>query len=213
MLPTDEEIQNLSRTGDVFRFAIVGFSATELALEELISDSLLTSHSVELTRLSIDFKVDLAIGLGLLSRDSKGLLIKLSKIRNFYAHEFNVGTDYCPHQELKSCLSNVHRKIIGEYFDKADNFKEVLRISFIAAYYELIDLIARQQASRKKRAEALFNARAILEVIAPKDKDEEFNEIRRSASYEKLSKEVEEKKKELFLRETGKPSGKPEVGS
>jgi hypothetical protein len=209
MLPTNEEIQNLISTGDVFRYAVVGISAIELALEELISESLLTSHRVELTKLTIELKVDLSIGLGLLSRDSKGLLIKLSKIRNYYAHEFKTGTDYCPHEELKSCFSKVHRSIVGDYYAKADNFKETLRISFIAAYYELTNSIERQQAKRKHRDEALLHIEAVLEATKP-----EPNEIFRSdgflRAYERLDKVVEEKKKEILLRKGEKLNGQPE---
>jgi len=123
MLPTDEQIRSLASTGDVFKFAVVGFSAIEAALEELISESLLTEHQVELKRLSVELKADLAIALGLFERDSKGLLMKLSKLRNFYAHQFTVGADYCSVAELKSSFGESQRALAREHFTNANTFR------------------------------------------------------------------------------------------
>ncbi|MDO8343946.1 MAG: hypothetical protein Q7T48_12145 [Cellvibrio sp.] len=198
-LPTNEEISNLIQSGDVFRISISGVSAIELALELLISESLLTSHRVELSRLSIDFKVDLSIGLGLLHSDSKGLLVKLSKIRNFYAHSFDIGVDFCPHTELRSCFSKSHRSFVGDRCDTASNFLEAVRISFIAAYHELVQLIEFQRLKRIQRSEALLHVRAVLEATEPADK-EEHKKTLQSKAYAELNNSVEEKKKEILSR-------------
>lgn len=203
MLPSDDEILNLCASGDVLRHAIVGFSAIERALEELISSSLLASHKLEMRNISIGFKVDLLIGLGLMSRDSKGLLVKLSKIRNFYAHEFNSETEYCSHQELKSCLSNSHRSIIKEYFDTANTFKEVLRISIFAAYYEIVNLIEHQRKLKTKRAEAHLRMLAVLDVAGMTK--EEHERVTQTDSYKQLARRVEKRKAEMSLEKSGKP--------
>lgn len=198
MLPTEEQIQNLVSTGDVFKYAIVGFSAIETALEELISESLLTSHRVELKRLSVELKADLSIALGLFDRDSKGLLLKLSKVRNFYAHEFTSGADYCSADELKSSFGEAQRSIAREYYANAKTFREALRVAFISAYYEIVGAIERVKAKKKQRAEAILHIEALLAVTensAPSVPRDAF--LREK---ERLERAIEEKKRELSIK-------------
>jgi hypothetical protein len=199
MLPTDSEIKKLAQTGDVFRHAVVGFSAIEIALEELIAQALLSSHRVELGKLTFGFKVDLAIGLGLLHRDSKGLLIKLSKIRNHYAHEFKTGGEYCHPSELKSCFSESQRSIAEDHFEGATSFESILRVAFVSAFYEIRNAIARQQAMKIKRAEAMLHVQAVLAATEPTDE-----QVPRSEAFlketERLDRLIEEKKTEIVAR-------------
>lgn len=182
-LPTDEEIGELAKTGDPFRYAIIGFSAIESALEALISESLTKPHRLELRRLSFSFKVDLAIGVGGLNHESKGLLIKLAKIRNFYAHDFALREEYCSASELASCMNEIHRQTAAERLTSAETFGDVLGIAFIVAYYELRSNIERVQKRKQQLKDAAAHARAVLTVIKPTLD---------------LSKEVEERKKKLL---------------
>lgn len=190
-LPSDTELKNLLATGDSLRFAIVGFSALESALEALIAESLPSPHPIELKRLSFGLKLDLAIGLGSLSIESKGLLLKLSKIRNYYAHELSP-TDYCAPQELVSAMTSQHRTIVGERLETATTFMEVLGLGFIAAYSELTGSIKQVQKYKEHIQDVKLHTKALLEVIGPIP-----DHVLESSAYHELGKKIEKKKAEL----------------
>jgi hypothetical protein len=166
MLPTEDEVHALVKTGDVFRYAIVGFSAIEAAFEELIVESLVTSHRLELRRISFELKVDFAIGLGVFPAQSKPLLTKLSKIRNYYAHEFSAQAEYCSPAELKSCFSAAQRSLAGDYYAGAETFREAMRVGFISAYYEALRSVEGVRAEKKRRAEARLEIEAVQAATA-----------------------------------------------
>lgn len=165
MLPTDDDIKRLSMTGDPFRYAVAGFAAIELALETLIAASMVRTHRVELKRLSVGLKVDLAIALGVLSLDSKGLVLQLSRVRNFYAHEFKIGKELCSAADLKACFGKRQRAFAEEHLDAARDFTETLRVAFIIAYYELVSAIQAIEHRKKQRQEAQLEVEAVLAVI------------------------------------------------
>ncbi|WP_017942550.1 MULTISPECIES: hypothetical protein [unclassified Thioalkalivibrio] len=193
MLPTDEDIQRLSASGDPFKYAVVGFSAIELALEKLISNALPAAHRVELRKLSVGLKVDLAIALGLLTVESKGLLLKLNKIRNFYAHEFRSDVEPCTAAELKSCFGPSHRTLADEHLAGAATFTETLRVGFVSTYYELIGRIRWVQDRKAKREEAVLHAEAVLAATEPRQPDSEHFRTELNS----LSQKIEKKKQEL----------------
>lgn len=164
VLPSQERVHTLIKTGDVFRYAIVGFSAIEAALDCLIVETLVTTHKLELRRLSAELKVDLAIGLGVLDKESKGLICRLSKIRNHYAHSLDSEGEYCSIDELKSCFSKRHRELSGEYFAGIETFMEAMRVSFVAVYYELLAAIEHRKESKIARVEAAIGAEAAIAI-------------------------------------------------
>ncbi|MFI5165608.1 MAG: hypothetical protein ACHQQS_03230 [Thermoanaerobaculales bacterium] len=166
-LPSDSEIQLLAATGDPFRYAIVGFSAIEGAVEELISESIPTSHRLELERLSFAFKLDLAVALGTLRPDSKGLFLKLSRVRNYYAHQFNSAQDYCPPVELLSSMSAVQRKMAGEHLTKETGFAPALRAAFVVAFYDVKRQIERIKEHKLQAQDARDHAEALLQLLEP----------------------------------------------
>ena len=206
MLPSEEQIHSLIRTGDVFKYAVVGFTAIEAAIDELISESLHTSHRLEVKRLSIDLKVDLLIALGSLRKDSKGLLIKLSKARNYYAHEFADAKDYCPLQELISCFGKHHRETAKENIETIRAFKDALRVSFITAYYDVLAGIERIKEIKRKKEEHLLHIEAILAVTEKPVSSAIPPEMAQEAM-DKLDRAIEEKKLELIAMKGNKAVG------
>ena len=210
MLLTLEQIQALSKTGDVFRYAVVGFSAVETALEELLIESLVTSHGVELSRLSVELKLDLAIGLGVIGRKSKPLMMKLSKVRNFYAHEFAVDAEYCPVAELKSCFSPRQRLLAGKYFAAADTFREGLRVAFITAYYDVVGAIDGLKKRKKDRAAALLHAEAVLSVTT--EEIGLFSAPTEAETSARLDALIEQRKQEIIAKQKAHtiPPNQPE---
>jgi hypothetical protein len=206
MLPSEEQIHSLIRTGDVFKYAVVGFTAIEAAIDELISDSLHTSHRLELKRLSTDLKVDLLLALGSLRKDSKGLLIKLSKARNYYAHEFVGAEDYCPPQELISCFGKHQRETAKEHIEAIQTFKDALRVSFITAYYDVLAGIERLKEIKRKREEHLLHVEAILAVTKEPVSSSVPPGMAQRAT-DRLNQAIEEKKRELIAKKSGNAGG------
>jgi hypothetical protein len=204
MLPSQEQIHSLIKTGDAFKYAVVGFTAIEAAIDELILDSLHTSHQLELKRLSVDLKVDLLIGLGSLRRDSKGLLVKLSKARNYYAHEFVGTADYCKPQELVSCFGKHQRDLAKEHLEGVRSFRDALRVAFIAGYYDVVSGIERLKEIKRQREEHLLHVEALLAVKAPIDPSLVPSDMAKKAK-EDLDKAIEEKKREIQAKRRGDP--------
>jgi hypothetical protein len=203
MLPTNEKIVNLAHTGDVFRHAIVGFSIIEAALEELLAHALVSSHKVELSRMTVGLKVDLAIALGLLQVESKGLIMKLSKIRNHYAHEVEQNNEYCDYQEVKSCFSETQRSLAREHFDPINTFAGALRIAFVCAFYEIKGAITRQERIKQQRAAVALDIQALLDVIPENNEYLQTEGVQRAK--ELLESKIEKRKAELregLVRET-----------
>ena len=196
MLPTQEQIHALIKTGDIFKYAVVGFSAIEAAIDELVTESFHTSHRVELNRLSTELKVDLLIALGTLRKESKGLLVKLSRARNFYAHEFAGDAEYCPHQELISCFGKHHREMAHEHLGNIQTFRDALKVSFIAAYYDVVGGIERLKDFKKQRAEHLLHVEALLAVTENPVSVDVPADVAKKAKDE-LDEAIEAKRREL----------------
>lgn len=205
MLPSEEQIQSLFRTGDVFKYAVVGFTAIEMAIDELIADSLNSSHRLEVKRLSIDFKVDLLISLGSLHKDSKGLILKLSKARNYYAHEFVGAEDFCPPQDLISCFGKHQREMTQKHIEAPFSFKYALRISIITAYYDVLAGIERLKEIKRKREDHLLHVEALLAVDKPVSSPIRPEVAQRAT--DELKQAIEEKKREILAKKMGKVDG------
>lgn len=199
MLPSQEQIHSLIKTGDVFKYAVVGFTAIEAAIDELISDSFHTNHRVEVTRLSTDLKVDLLIALGSLRKDSKGLINKLSKTRNYYAHEFVGANEYCQPQELISCFGKHQREMAKDHIEAIATFKDALRVSFITAYYDVIAGIERLKRIKREREKHLLHVEALLAVTKEPDLSSHDPELIKRLEVE-LNQAIEEKKQEIVAK-------------
>lgn len=196
MLPTEEQIHSLIKTGDIFKYSVAGFSAIEAAIDVLVSESFHTSHRVELNRFSTELKVDLLIALGTLRKESKGLLVKLSKARNFYAHEFAGDVEYCPQQELISCFSKHHREMVREHIGDIQTFRDALKVSFIAAYYDIIAGIERLREFKKQRTEHLLHVEALL-AVTERPVSSPFHAEMAKKAKDELDQAIEAKKHEI----------------
>ena len=65
---------------------IRGTSLIERILNVAVSEALPNQHVIELSRMSFQLRIDLAIGLGVLPADTRSTYIKLYKIRSRFAH-------------------------------------------------------------------------------------------------------------------------------
>ncbi len=184
----NEDILKLTMTGDPFRMTVVGFSAIEKALEELISESMPRKHRLELRRLSASFKVDLAIGLGVFGLEFKGILLKLNKIRNRYAHEVDI--DKLPF-EREELLSAMEKK----QCDSISSNDDPIAVLAFAVFTTYIDITSRTKwvnIQKKERVRKLAEMKALLEETPS------FPEIRESEYYKDLDARIEARKQEYI---------------
>lgn len=196
MIPSNEDIGRLISTGDPFRISVVGFSAIEKVLEELISESLSNKHRLELSRLSPSFKVDLAIGLGVFDINFKGIVLKLAKIRNKYAHEVNEKNIPFDVKELISSMEDVQRKSIRN--KESPEPVSVLGFAVLTTFIDITSRIKWLDIQRQQRLEKLAELRAVL------DETPVFNDVKETEYYLKLSERIEKRKQDYLEK---KPQG------
>ncbi|HHF2901013.1 TPA: hypothetical protein ACPJ2K_003453 [Vibrio alginolyticus] len=136
----DVQLEQFLLLDDPMKVSIIGFSIIELQLEKLIALSLGKDHKVEIKKMNAKMKVDLAIALSVFPKEYKGVLIKLSKLRNEYAHQVYV--DSKPHiiNDIESCLSNSQRGALKKSRSGYGDI-EVLRYAIVSTI-----LVARQCA-------------------------------------------------------------------
>lgn len=154
MLPSNEQIRTILSSKDNFRLAIIGFSSIEQALNLLILEALSTTHKLELQKLSIELKLDLAIALRVLRKESKGLVKNLSKIRNYYAHSYKQEANFNTVSELKSYFSQAQRKMASTHFKNAITYTDTLCLAISIAYYEIegsIKILKNQKIKKSKK--------------------------------------------------------------
>ena len=190
MSVTNEDILKLTMTGDPFRMTVVGFSAIEEALEELISESMPRKHRLELKRLSASFKVDLAIGLGVFDLEFKGVLLKIGKIRNRYAHEVDIDKLPFERKELLSAMEKKQR-------DSISSNEDPIAVLAFAIFTTYIDVTSRTKWVNIQRQERVKKLEEIKAVLA---ETPSFPEIRESEYYKDLDARIEARKQK-FLNE------------
>lgn len=188
--PSNEDIGQLISKGDPFRIAVVGFSAIESVLEELISVSLPKKHSLELSRLSPTFKVDLAIGLGVLEIEFKGIVLKLGKIRNIYAHEVNLDTVPFSANELISSMEKTQRNSIDN--TKSQDPVGVLGFAVLTTFIHLTSIIKLLGIQKLKRIDMLAEMKALL------DEEPMSEDVKKTDAYKELDERIEKRKKEYL---------------
>lgn len=105
-----QDLQGIVDSPDLFRVAIKGHQAIDIALANLIVEALPNPHRVEVMRISFLLKIDLAIGLSVLEADSRPLFAYLNKIRNCFAHDPEASFNA---QDLANALSPFQRYLLG----------------------------------------------------------------------------------------------------
>ncbi|WP_141638598.1 hypothetical protein [Halomonas sp. KM-1] len=164
MKSSNEDISHIIQTRDPFKISVLGFSAIEEALEQLIQEALPSPHKLETQRLSPSFKVDLAIGLGVFPHDFKGIVIKLSKIRNAYAHEFDLKVKPFKSSELVSAMPEEQRTSVSTIKNDDEDI-QVLSFSVFTTYIEVTSRIKYFRQVRAERVRKFAQLKATLEEI------------------------------------------------
>lgn len=110
----ENEIDRLLQIDDSMKISILGFSLIEEKIERLIELGLDSEHRVEIKRMSTMIKVDLAVGLGVLSPDYKGVIKKLYQLRNEYSHKIYIESYPNQIDHIESSLSTIQRNVLKE---------------------------------------------------------------------------------------------------
>ena len=105
----DEQLGLFLLLDDPMKVSLIGFSIIESQLEKLITLSLSEDHKVEIKKMNARMKVDLVIALGTFPNEYKGILLKLSKLRNEYAHQVYINSQPNIINQIESSLSNSQR--------------------------------------------------------------------------------------------------------
>ncbi|MDS1833522.1 hypothetical protein QX240_22645 [Vibrio vulnificus] len=140
----DDQIEQFLLLDDLMKISIIGFSIIESEIEKLINLGLGEDHQVEVKKMSVRIKVDLAIALGTFPHSYKGIFGKLADLRNEYAHKVYIGSIPMPLHHIKSSLSSSQHaalKLKNSYTDT-----EVLRYAILSTI-----LVARQCAKNFSR--------------------------------------------------------------
>ncbi|EMA2482227.1 hypothetical protein U2G54_003708 [Vibrio fluvialis] len=110
----ENEIDRLLQLDDSMKISVLGFSLIEEKIERLIELGLDSEHRVEIKKMSTMIKVDLAVGLGVLPSDYKGLIKKLYQLRNEYAHKIYIESFPKQIDHIESSLSTSQRDALRE---------------------------------------------------------------------------------------------------
>lgn len=139
---------------DPLQIVIRGHLYVEAELITLISEALKDSEALDLSRLGFPTKIDLAVALGLLSRDEKAPYIYLNKLRNSLAHNLNSDIGEKEEQELFNTLRADQKEAVSERF-RTGMFPSLLRGILTLLDVQLETRIQALKTAKLKEAETL----------------------------------------------------------
>ena len=151
--PTHEQFIAILNAPDLAVLSIRGHIAIESVISDVIFQALPDPHHLEVERLSFPLKLDLAVALKALQKDSRPLFMKLNVIRNRFAHQATAHLDEATACDLKNSMSELHRKLVGDHFDTSNDPRHILRTAMAAAFYEAY-MAAEHLAHKKLELEA-----------------------------------------------------------
>ena len=121
-----------------------GHQAIDAALCAAIGEALAEPHALEITRMSFDLKLDLAVALGVLRHEARPAFSSINRIRNAFAHRSNATVDERVARDLFASLAPHHREALrqGEQGKGGtlSDFRRVIAVLFFearAAYFRL----------------------------------------------------------------------------
>lgn len=134
--PTNDQFIKIALADDIVVLSIRGHIAIDSALSDVILQALPNPHLLEVERLSFLLKFDLAVALKSMNKNSRPLFQKLNAIRNQFAHQAAAEFNDTTAQELKNCMTELHKKIVKHTFETAKKSRDILEIATAAAFYE-----------------------------------------------------------------------------
>jgi hypothetical protein len=140
------------------------------ALSELVAESMIDEHFVELDRLSFPLKVDLAIGLGHLNPVMRSPLLKFNSIRNDMTHgetELNQGLvrdfyNACNDPQIRKRIETAGR------FASIDEWKRLFRHLIILLFVEITGSLERARDEKLKLKLAHERLQTVMDKVIEK---------------------------------------------
>ncbi|ASA57742.1 hypothetical protein [Vibrio gazogenes] len=175
----ENEIDKLLQLDDSMKISVLGFSLIEEKVERLIELCLDSEHRVEITKMSTMIKVDLAVGLGVLPSDYKGLIKKLYQLRNEYAHKIYIESFPKQIDHIESSLSISQRDALKEIERELSQI-EILRYATFSTIFSIEQCVknyTNKLETDKKIREHKFNPPFALGIGIPFPSEKIINSL------------------------------------
>jgi len=148
-LPDNKALLAILNAGDPLVQIVRGHQAVDEALSAAVAEALAEPHAVEIDRMSFGLKLDLAVALGVLHRESSPAYVSLNRIRNAFAHRSTATLDDRAVRDLYASLSPRQRATVdGSEPAPLDVRKVIAALFFEArqAYYGVRDAKIAEEA-------------------------------------------------------------------
>jgi hypothetical protein len=198
-LPTSDEFRQAADAVDPLVMVIRGHLFIDSVLNSAISEGLFEPHEIEIERFSFPLKLDLAIALGVLRKESRPIFLKLNRLRNEYAHKPDAIINEATAQEIVSSLTKYQRQLVKQFIDEAKRPREFLRIALTVAFFEAKHA-AEMALERKLHREVWVEKTEEFLKSSPFPKNEEP-----TAMDKDFERRIEEKKINLITKKMIKP--------
>ena len=184
----DRALTKIMGTKDPLSLSIRGHAFIDSLLSKGISEILPFPHSVEIERTGFLLKVDLAIALGMIAKDSRAVFVTFNSIRNSFAHKSTTSFEIEDAKNLFNCLSKVQRHALSQKFSDYGKPRDVLKDCVAVMAIELEGVILRLRKD-KLHAEVLHEM--VEELRANSEPVKEPNRISREVEQRMQKKKLE----------------------
>lgn len=194
-LPARKALLEILNASDPLIQILRGHQAIDAALCAGIGEALAEPHALEITRMSFELKLDLAVALGVLRPEAWPAFRSINRIRNAFAHRSDAIIDERVTRDLFASLAPHHREILRHGEEGKDSIpsdvRHVIAVLFFearAAYFRLRDgklvnetlaeLIRETLASRPETPSVRFHeaevARELRDMVAKKKRERDL---------------------------------------
>lgn len=187
-LPSEDTLRQVMQAPDDLVLVMRGHSLVEGMLVTAIAEAMAAPHELEMKRMPFPLKLDLAIALGILQPRSRGVLMKLNKLRNDFAHDCEACITSSQAQDMKNAFPEHYRQSLAGHLHNDDPARRIVELTLVAAFFEF-----------RTCAENVFHRKLYLEALSEETKEflsgSETGEPEASEPLdERLKQRIEQKK-------------------
>jgi len=110
----DQDILDLVNNGDELQISIRCHLIVEHFLIQVIEKRLMYKNEFKIDKLSFRQKIELAIALGAIEKDMKGIFLSINKLRNQFAHDMHKQITDIEIHEMYSSLNSLCREALSK---------------------------------------------------------------------------------------------------
>lgn len=169
-IPTIAQLRRAVNSRSTSQAIVKGVSCPDGIMNATISEALPRAHRIEMGRLSFEFRVDLAIALGLLDPSDRAALLKIYKYRSTFAHSPDARLTSRQARDVYNLIPPKTRSFLGSARKRFEDFTsprqflaECLAVYFImweSTIVRLRDRVARDHILAQIVREELESSRA-----------------------------------------------------